>query len=326
MLTLTTAPVQEHLERQRRLGSANQAAAGPAGIDSERGISSLLPPHMRLPHPEPQPAAPAVAAEPRQRSHSQPRSDNWLPAPPSLAPLPIKRQISPPLARGREPAPASVFGPMRRSEQLAGSTKGATDGRKEPQHGWPSHALGQPAPTLGPGRMRRSDLLLDSMKGAVTELGEGASGSRRTDLQPAPVDGAADQSKLAREHDEANLRAGRSAATASGQAGNHGPDHSAAAPVVTDARRWSDSGRTVPRVAEDSLRSTLRRYSPRSRSRSPRAAAPPEQRIGASEAGARGRPGAGRSPRRRSPAHRSRCGGCCVCPPPQHSDHHLAHG
>ena len=286
-------------------------------MDSGDSIARALPPHMRHPHPEPQPAG-VAPAEPRQRSRSQPRSENWLPALPRPAqlPAPDMRQVSLPvsLARCQEPAPRPVFGPMRRSEQLASSTSRAADQRMEATRGSsPPPMRRQPEPALGLGRMRRSEELSGGMKGFAAEMQEGTCGLRRTGIQPALVDGAADQSRADPTHGEARKRDGRSATTASAEVGNRGRDHSAAGTVMTDSRHQPGSSRALPRIAEDGLRSPLRRYSPRSRSRSPRARAPTEQRAESSQAGARGRSAAGRSPRRRSPVRRSRCAGFGVC-------------
>lgn len=243
-----------------------------------------LPPHMRPPHPQP---AASVRAEPFQ-SHSQPRSQNWLPAPlPSLVPLaaPNTRHVSPPLERGHEPAPALAFGPMQRSEQLAGN--------------------------LGP--MRRSEELAVGMNGGAAKLSGATCGSRSTDMQPAPLDRAAAEASAKSGHGEARTQNGRSAVTASAKVGNHERTPSTAAAAAADVRHRPGATRGLPRIAEDSLGPSLRRHSPRSRSRSPRARVPPEQRAEASEAGARSRAGAGRSPPRRSTACRSRCAGFWMC-------------
>ena len=281
-------------------------------MDSKHDIPLSLPPHMRLLHPQP---AAAAGAEPL-RSHSQPRSENWLPAPrPSLAPLaaPDTRQTLPLHQWGHEPATASGPGPMRRAGDLGASTRGSWEQRQEATRGPPPPMQRQPAPSAHLGPMQRSEELAGSVKAAAPELSEATRGSRGKDMQPTLLDGAAEQSNAELSHGEAHTQNGQSAVTASARVGSHGRAHSAAAATASDVRHRSGSTRALPRIAEHSLRSSLRRRSPRSRSRSPRARAPPEQRAEASETGARRRSSAGRSPRRLSPARRSRCAGLLLC-------------
>ena len=238
-----------------------------------------LPPHLRLPHPEAKPSARAER-EPMQRSHSQPRSECWLPAPPPrLAPVPpaVTLRTSPQPVRGPDPAPASACEAHVSSRQQTAGARGAALQQKAARD---SHST----------RSR--------------------TGPFRETLALA----AAEHLERARER----LRDGRPASAITAQGRQHPQRHSTAANHVHDDRYASGSVRPSQQRAEvSSLGSPYRQYAPRLQSRSPEALKHREQHgplAGVSTFMPARRPAATRSPTRRSPSpriRRSRCANWC---------------